>query len=106
MLYKVRIVVLVFFLLFIHLAAISQNIVSNKQLKIQTNASMLRTASLSNEKCVDTSVRLHYLEDSFHIVPHSILKTSDGNVVIPGWRNKSYTPYHLNGYLLKVTPKG
>src|SRR5688500_11947157 len=107
MLFTVRIVPLIFCFFLLNLTGNSQHTgPSNKASKLPIHANLFASARLNDDRCIDTSVRLHYLEDSFHIVPHSITKTSDGNILIPGWRLKSYTPRYLNGHLVKVTPRG
>ncbi len=56
--------------------------------------------------CRDTSVRNLFLQDSLHIGNNSITRTYDGNILISGYRIKSYTPYHQTGSLVKCTPLG
>lgn len=71
-----------------------------------TTASITRGSEAVNSLCKDSSVRRRFREDSLHISAYSITNTSDGNILLPGSRQLSFTPYRHIGYLLKCTPQG
>lgn len=56
--------------------------------------------------CYSTATRIRFTEDSLHIGNSRIIKSSDGNLLIAGYRIKSYTPHKQVGYLIKCTPNG